>query len=75
MRSSPLGDAVADTRRRCFSAEGQHRDNIANEPDGMTRAYAGTYEVGPYGPTFDDMTIRLSLPLHFNRMLIAGKLP
>ena len=58
-----------------FSAGGQDRDDDGNDTDGDNTIYDSTYEAGPYGPLFDDMTSWLSRPLLFNRMIMAGKLP
>ncbi len=58
-----------------FSAGGQDRDDDGNDTDGDNTTYDSIYEAGLYSPTFDDMTIWLSRPLLFNRLIMAGKLP
>jgi len=46
-----------------------------NDADGQNAVYDGKYAAGLFGPTFNDMTVWLSRPLIFNRMIMAGKLP
>ncbi|MGH8579226.1 MAG: prepilin-type N-terminal cleavage/methylation domain-containing protein [Gammaproteobacteria bacterium] len=60
-----------------FSAGGQDRDNTLplKDEDGKNADYDNIYEAGLFGPKFDDMTIWLSRPLLFNRMIMAGQLP
>lgn len=70
------GNALTSTTERpvaiVFSAGPNGAPNGGNA---SFEATSGIYQAGERSPTFDDLTIWLSRPQLFNRMIAAGKLP
>lgn len=50
-------------------------NNVPNGENASFEPAGGIYQAGERSPTFDDLTIWLSRPQLFNRMIAAGKLP